>query len=284
MEEIISANKDLIDLVVQILLIVLPILITWFIRTYVKGTQAERDVAAVMRLSNTAIDYVENLDKQGTFDELALSPDFSKSLHKLGVATDWMDTELQRNGINMSSDDASKWIQAEFQKRVGGVQMGSALAELAETAVQTIRSLEKNGIIVIPEGTDRIAFLAQLAADWVVTQLAKVKGGKITREQAMVWVSAALIENLQTELIANGSPTSPTPQPSLQTTLESLAQQAIAFTKQAKDTGHLNVQAGSSGGDVDLNVATAWLLTEVARQGLMVSTDEIAQAVRNAYS
>ena len=46
--------------------------------------------------------------------------------------------------------------------------------------------------------------------------------------------------------------------------------------------GQLSVRPGTSGEDVERDVATAWLLTEVAKQGLAVSSTQITQAVTNA--
>ena len=120
MENVVEPTDQILDIVLQMVLIVTPILITWFLQTYVRGTKAERDIAATVRLSNTAIDYVENLDRRGALD---LPPDTSKGLHKLSLATEWMDGELQRAGIKMTDDEAAQWISAEFQNRMGGVRM-----------------------------------------------------------------------------------------------------------------------------------------------------------------
>ena len=276
MPEVISPNKDLIDLIAQVLIIVIPVLITWFIRTYVKGTRVEKDLAAITRLSNTAIDYAENLDKQGAFDQLELSPDVSKGLHKLKVASAWMESELGRNGIKMSDEDASRWIQAEFQNRVGGIKMAATMAELAETAVRLIQTMERSGAITLSAEVDRIAVLTGLAADWLVTQFALQKGGTITREDALIWTRAALVDTLDAQPGAQA-----THQPT-NIRLAELAHQAVDFMEKAGVSGQLKIKPGATGGDVGLNVATAWLLTEVARQGLEVDIDQVAEAVRAA--
>src|SRR3972149_5306826 len=118
MQPPVSPDKDWLDILVQLLVVVIPILLSWFVRTYVKSSTAEKEVAAIVRLSNAAIDFVENLDKRG---ELALPPDVKKGSHKLKLAAEWMESELKRAGISVTDDEAKKWIASEFQKRMGGV-------------------------------------------------------------------------------------------------------------------------------------------------------------------
>lgn len=269
MEQILNENKDLVDLVVQVLLIVLPILITWFIRNYVRGSVAERDMAAIVNLSNSAIDLVENLDNTG---QLTLPPETSKGVHKLQLAGQWLEGELKRAGIKMSDEEAQKWVSAEFQKRVGTTQMTGTLAELARTAIERVQNLERNGAIEIPPGTERVTFLGGLAADWVVAHYAQ-KGATISRDEAMVWVTSELVQALQS--VGAGIPTS--------AQLADLANQALAFLDGLKGSGELNVKPGTADADVDLDIAMAWLLTEAAKQGLEVTPNQIADAITTAF-
>jgi hypothetical protein len=268
MDQVTDQTNQILNLIVQVVIIVAPILITWFIRTYVQGTKSEHDIAAIMRLSNSAIDYVENLDNRG---DLKLDPDISKGVQKLQIAGSWLESELNRTGISMTDEDAQKWISSEFQKRIGEVRMVGLLAELAKTAVGMVNNLEQNGLLKIPPGADRVTHQAELAADWVVAQYAE-KGAAITREEALTWVRAELLKTLQTvndERPANIQ-------------LRELAQQAVAFLNGLKKSGRLAVQSGSFGGDVEADIATAWLLTEAAKQGLTVNSDQIAETIKAA--
>ena len=93
------------DIVVQIVIVILPIVLSWFLRSYVRGTTAEKEIAAIAKLANNAINYVENLDNRGA---LNLPSDVSKGLHKLGLAGGWLENELGRAGISISNDEAQK--------------------------------------------------------------------------------------------------------------------------------------------------------------------------------
>ena len=288
MNEFISSNKEVIDLLVQILIIIIPILLTWFLRTYVKGTMRERDLAAIVNLSNTAIDYVENLDKQGHLEEtvkaLNLPSEVTGGVRKLYVAGDWLEKELKRNDITISDQDARNWINAEFQKRLGGVQMSSKMDDLARTAVNTIYGLLQQGTIELPQDKDQLTYLVELAADFFITQYTAETGGSISQEQALTWVRSAMISYLNGQGIA--TPLAPALVPGTNATVEErlafLALQAIVKVEELVANGRLHVQPGNRGGDVRLNVATAWLLTEVVNQNIEVTVDQIGEAVLKA--
>lgn len=262
-----TENAALIDTILQLLLIIIPIFITWYIRTYVKGTTAEKKVAAIVNIANAAMDYTEALDNRGEFDTLKLSPEFSKGLHKLNLASEWMEQELKRSGIEISNEEAQKWITSEFQKRVGDVQMVGSIAESACAAIELVQSLERNGLIELPPDADRVAQLAELAADWVVAQLAQ-QGVSISRQEALIWVRAELLNAIQMQI-----DTLPTNE-----RLANLANQAVIFLKELKDSGQLVI----SGKNVETDIATAWLLTEAAKQGLLVTTGDVASALNVA--
>jgi hypothetical protein len=241
MDQFFEQTNQILELIVQVVLIVAPILITWFIRNYVQGTRAEKDIGAIMRLSNSAIDYVENLDKRG---DLNFNPDVSKGVQKLQLAGNWLESELNRAGISMTDEDAQKWISSEFQKRLGEVRMVGLLAELSRTAVSMVNNLEQNGLIEIPPDAERIKHHADLAADWVVAQYAK-EGAAISREEALIWVRAELLKTLQ--IVNNERPTN--------VQLQELAKRAVAFLKGLKESGRLVVQSGSFGGNEGYTVS-----------------------------
>ncbi len=266
MAQPVSFDKDILDVVIQVLLIVLPILITWFIRTYVRGAKSERDIAAIVRLSNVAIDYVENLDKRG---DLTLPPDISKGAAKLSAAGEWLEAELKRAGIKISNDEARKWIAAEFQKRVGDVRMVGTIAQLAKDSVDTILRLDQSGIVSLPSEIERVAYLSGLAADWIVAELAKL-GGSISREEALIWARAELANRMGAQISGLGTPVQ-----SVQDRLDQLAKQAVNFVEELKIQGQIAVP----GEEMEADLAVAWLLTESAKQGLAVNSAQIADAL-----
>src|SRR5215216_6346630 len=107
MQEVVTPNKDLLDILVQVIVLVIPIVLSWFIRTYIRSSTVENNLAAITRMSNAAIDYVENLDKRG---DLALPPEVKKGGYKLKLASQWLESELQRAGIKIDDEQASKWV------------------------------------------------------------------------------------------------------------------------------------------------------------------------------
>ena len=269
MDAPISPTKDLLDSLVQLMVIVIPVLISWFVRTYLRDRGAEPKVAAITRMANSAIDYAENLDKRG---ELNLPPDVRKGLYKLQLAGDWLEDELKRVGISMTDEEAKKWIASEFQRRMGSsVSMVGHISSVTKEAVEMVQTMARNNVIAIPPNIDRFSYLAGLAADWVVTQTAQV-GMNTSREEAMTWVRAELFKLLPSGGFPSGDP------------LVDLARQAIAFLDDLKARGQFSIRPGEGGASMEADLATAWVLTEAAKQGLSVSSDQIVQAVRQALS
>ena len=261
-----TAINDLLNVLIQLLIVVLPVVVTWFIRMYVKNTSIEPKVAVITRLANSAIDYVENLDKRG---DLSLPPGARKGTHKLQLAGEWLIGELERQGINMTDDEAKKWVASEFQKRMGGVQSVDKIATVTKTAVEMIQTMIDSKLVNIPPEVDRFSYLAGLAADWVIAQLAE-NGTTVTREQALTWVRAELFNSLQIGEIPTADP------------LDGLVRQAISFLEEMKAQGKLTIQPGASRTDVEIDIATAWVLTEATKQGLSVTPDRILQKVTAA--
>jgi hypothetical protein len=270
MENTSSNVQQILDIVIQILIIVIPIVISWYVRTYVRGSVAEKDIAAIVRLSNSAIDYVENLDHRGA---LNLPPEAKKGSLKLKIAGEWLEQELQRSNIAITDEEAQQWISSQFQKRVGDVKMVGNLSQLAKTAVELIKNLEQNDLINLPSEVDNIAYSASLAADWLIAQAAAT-GVNVTREEAIIWVRAEILRALQIE--TNSLPTNEQ--------LGKLAQQAISFMKELKADGRLSIQTSATGQNMEMDIALAWLLAESAKRGLAVSTDQITQALNQAIA
>jgi hypothetical protein len=250
------------EVAVQVIILVVPAVAAWLLRRYVKSSAGGNTIATISRMANAAIDYAENLDRRG---ELPLPPDARKGAEKLRIASRWLSGELARAGIRVQDAEAQKWVAAEFQRRVGDVRPVAALAELSAAAVQMVQGLEQHRLISPPPGADRADYMAGLAADWLVAQLARQKGATIGREEALSWVRAELVSQLQGQLgtLPQGD------------RLARLAQGAAAFLEQLKASGRL----ANTSAAMDADVATAWLLTEAARQGLDVDGAQIVAAL-----
>lgn len=268
MAEFIAQNKPLIDSLFQLVIVVVPVVITWFIRTYVRASSKQNQIAATVRLANAAIDAIENMDRTG---RLVLPPDVEKGGYKLKLATEWLESELNRNGIQMSTPDAEKWVAAEFQQRVGGVRSVGTIAELTKQAVDMIQDLGRNKLIDIPPDVDRTLYMTGLAADWLLARLAE-NGVSITQDEAMSWVRAELLQRMGT----------PTATLASDLPLTDLAQHAIAFVNQLKASGTLRVRPGAPNEDIENDLAIAWALTEAAKQNMSVSSEQVADAVASA--
>lgn len=123
--------SESINLVFQILMLMLPIaaaLIVWFLRTYVRSTKAEKTLATIVRVSNAAIDFAEDLDQRGELAKYLKAwnvPDdmvgvAKNGLKKIQLAGHWAESEFARLGIKLSNTEAQAWIAAEYQRRQGG--------------------------------------------------------------------------------------------------------------------------------------------------------------------
>lgn len=261
MEQVTEPTQEILNLIVQVVLITVPILVTWFIRNYVRGTQAQQSIAAITRLSNEAIDYVENLDRTGQLD---LPSDVTKGTHKLAMAGKWAETELNRAGIKMSSEEAVQWIGAQFQQRVGDVRPVSTMVELARSAVDLIISLEQKGLLTVPPEADRVAFLVGLAADRVRAELAEKKLTAVS-EDIVAMVRAEWLKRLEIQIVETET---------AEFTMGKLVEQTVGFLNQLEADQRL----ASSEENIKRDLAIAWMLVEATKRGFKVSPAEIAQA------
>ncbi len=263
-EQITQTAGQLVGILAQLALVVFLALITWLIRSYVKGARAEREVTAIIQLSNAAIDYVENLDKRG---DLARSPTLSKETAKLMIASEWLVKESRRAGTAITSAAAQEWIRSQFQKRVGEVMMAGTMRELARDALDLVERPMEGDLVGIPQETGRFVFLCQLAADWIVTQMGE-RGATTTPETALSWVRAELLKRLAVRATGEEG----------QVGLDWLIEQSVAFVSDLRAGDRLPSDDSNAARDL----ATAWILLEVAKRGLPFTPQEIVTAVRFA--
>lgn len=268
--------QQIVEIIFQVAVIAIPILLPLLIQTYrkyVQNTTTDTQLAAIIRLSNTAIDFVEDLDKRGELEpmlqRLNLPPEVinaSKGVQKLSLAGHWLEDELKRAGVEITNEKAQEWVAAEFRKRVGDVKMGATVAKYVQEGVKLVQDLDRQGLVELTPTTGRMAQLAGLAADWAVTQLDQ-EGVSVSREDILSRVRAEFLQSQQAQAVALQLP------PGEQ--LVALAQQAIAFVE-GRQPGNQLAELSS------VQLAAAWVLTEVLKQGLNVSPDQIAESVKTA--
>jgi hypothetical protein len=275
MQEFLSSNKDLLDVLIQLLIVIIPILLTWFIRTYVKSTEQQKRLATIVHLSNAAIDYAEDLQKRGDLDDYlhkwGLSDDViqhtSSGIQKLNIAGKFAEQELDRMGIKVTDEEAQAWIAAEFQKRIGDIGRTRGVDQRIREALSLLQALQQSGMISLPTDTYQATQLADHVASWAIAQ---TNGGveDVLREGAVATV--------KTELAPEAAPPAGAAEVSPETQLRDLARQSVAYVEQLKRERKLTLS--------ETDLAVAWMLTEVTQQGLNVTPDQIAAAVRAAFA
>lgn len=268
--------SETLDRVFQVIMLILPIVAavaTWFLRTYVKSAKVEKDVAAIVRLSNAAIDFAEDLDKRGELGKYLKMWDMpedvisltSNGLKKLSLAGKWLESELGRQGIQVTDEEAKAWIASQFQSRVGDIGRERGIAARTEEAVSLLNALQQSGLITLPADGTRVAMLGDAVANWVIGQL-DAGEADILREEALARVEGQLVLKPQASA-------EPVPSP-LESQLTDLARQSVQYVEQLKASHQLTLPA--------VDIALAWVLTEVTKRGLPVTTDQIASEVHAA--
>jgi hypothetical protein len=272
-----SNISETLDRVFQIIMLLLPVVAavaTWFLRTYVKSAKVEKDVAAIVRLSNAAIDFAEDLDKRGELgkylemwnmpeDVIGLT---SNGLKKLNLAGKWLESELGRQGIQMTDEEAKSWIASQFQGRVGDIGRERGIAERTQEAASLLQALQQSGLIALPADGTRVAMLGDAVANWIVGQLGKEETGPL-REQALARFESQLVVQPQ---VSAGPATPP-----VESQLADLARQSVQYVEQLEASHELTLPRA--------DIAVAWVLTEVTKRGLAVTAEQIAGAVHAAF-
>jgi hypothetical protein len=279
MIDIIEENKDLLDLLIQLLIIVLPIVLTWFARTYVKSEQAQKRMGSIVRLANIAIDYAEDLDKRGDLDKYLrmynlpqeIIDHTSRGIQKLNLAGVFVEQELAKIGVEVTNEEAKAWIASEFRSRVGDIGKERTAVTRAQEAVVILQNLDQSGLIDLPDDVDQALHIADRIADWILEQTDGEDDPVVQHEVRL---------RVRRELLGNGTPTGNTPPPSPKapsgTDLETLAQEAVRYVEELKQSHDLTLP--------ESDVAAAWILTEVTKRNIPVTTDQIARAVREAMA
>lgn len=262
-------NQALFNGLVDLVMIGAPIFITWFIRNYVKSASDEKKLALASELANLSIGYVEDLHKNGRLNDILknfnLSDEFiegaSTGLKKLHLASATLETELEKRGIKMTREEAEKVIRGEFQKVAEGLEAKHDITNRAKELIELITILREAGVIPDLKTPAGPAALLPQAAQFI-------EGSSTPAPQP-----AQLIEALPND---QPSPPPEPPLPSTETHLAELARQSVAYVDELKSIKQLTLPEG--------DIAAAWILTEVTKQGLEVNTEQIANAVYEAFA
>jgi hypothetical protein len=273
--QFVNDNPEFFKLVVQLLILVIPFILTWYARTYVKSSEQQKKLGAIVHLSNAAINYAEDLQKRGDLDgylrKWGFSDDViqhtSSGIQKLNIASKFAQQELEDMGIKMTDEEVQAWIAAEFQKRIGDIGRARGVDQRTREALSLLQALQQSGMISLPADSYQATQLADQVASWAITQ---TNGGMedVLREGAVATV--------KTELAPEVAPPAGPAEVSPETQLRDLARQSVAYVEQLKRDHTLTLP--------ETDIAVAWMLTEVTQRSLNVTPHQIAAAVRAAFA
>jgi hypothetical protein len=314
--------NQLLQLLVQIVIVVVPILLSWFARNYVKSSADQKKLGLITSVAQLAVDYAEDLGQRKEVDDalqkLGLPPDqianLSSGLKKLNVASHWMSDQLAQVGIKATPEEAKAWVASEFQRQMGGVAAAQPAAETVKQVTGLIDQLDKQGLIQMPAGAAEMTQFVNFLANWVVTQLGALDPDKkaLQHEQAVVLLNAKLAEKAaggptETHSVQPVHPVQPTLYvqpvqpvwPAVDThpigdeptvTVKPVAvtpptDGSLAGFVQGALTYVADLKASNAGIKVsDRDIAVAWILVHAAEQGCNFASQDIAAAVTNALA
>ena len=258
---VLAQSDTLMSLLTQVVLVVVPIFLTWFARNFVKTNEQQKELGIIARLANAGIDYAEDVDKrgevQGFYDLLKLSPaarvETSKGLQKLQLAGNWLVAELEKRGIKTTEQDAQKWVAAEFQNRIGSVSVVRPAAEISKDVANLIDELDRKGLIQLPANLAQVNDLTLSLANWIVDRVGDSSPEKreLQRQEAVTTLRSKIEEKAALSAPGGGSADDQK--------LRDLTSAAVAYVQQIKTQYTLTMP--------ERDVAAAWLLTEITKQG-----------------
>lgn len=270
----ILGNQSLLESLVNLVIIILPMVITYYLRNYVKSTQDEKRVALMTQLASTAIGYVEDLDHNGQLDKILQSLNLpetviqstSQGFKKLNAATKVLQTELEKRGITITTEDAQGVIRGEFQKLTGQLGVERDIFVRTQEVIALLKDLQQTGLVNLPDDVEQLTQLSGRLVDWAALQLDQ------RQENANRQAALALA---QTGLLVNQPPQATSSAILPETRLVQIAQQVVSQVNDLKTT--------LAPGITETEIVISWVLTEALKQGLQVSPEEINKAVQQAF-
>lgn len=163
-------------------------------------------------------------------------------------------------GIDITEEEAQKWVAAEFQKRMAGLNFPLEQLEKLQSLLLLLQTLDQ---------------------DKLQAFLANVRPPAPQRHKPLPQDDLTVVEpEPSTQLPATTPPPAPTApeagiEPSLENELAGLAWQAVKYVETLKIDRQLTVP--------EIDIATAWMLTEVTKQGLNVTPEQIAREIHLAF-
>lgn len=251
-----TIDLNIIGSVGQLILAAFAGFASYLLQKYVRGTSAERYVATITEVVRQGTRYVERLDGDG---KLNLGPEESKGLKKLALATEYVKQQIDKAGLkSISEDEIHQWINAELQRQMGSEIMPvRAIAAAAQESIGTISALLNMGRIDLPPGTTRESYIAELAADRIVARVKNEHNTNLARSDALAAAWNELVNSL------SGGPVD-------------LAEKAFTYLSDLKAKGKLALIPGIR----EEEIAAAFMLTEALKEGVALSSDEIAHALK----
>ncbi len=265
MPPIFSSTQAFLTFLVQVLLLIVALFAAWMFSRYLRSVLAQNRLSAIRRLAEVAVDYVEHLDGRG---ELSAPVRTDRAARKRELAAQWLVGRLKDEGVRISTEQAQTWIAAEMHRRVGSLPPVEKVAELARTSVELAQRLEQAHLVATPANVNASAYLAGLSADWLAVEAAKL-GVNLQREQALAYVRGVTLE----KLVARAN------QVTIEDPLTRLAWEAVEYMENLKASGKQTIRPGAGGGNLEMDITTAWMITEVTRRGLAVTADQISDAL-----
>ena len=290
---LISEDKDLIDLAVQVMVILIPIILTWIIANYVKLARAEKRLNIIVELADAAVGYAQDLDERGALERVLddwraaseVKTDASKGVKKLNLAAKWLRYELRDRGIKMTDEEAQRWIASEFQKRARGIRVDRNTTQPVKDVIEVLNLLSELGPIELSasriQNGSQVNQVKEPTVDILEPDEQDIPEIVVNRPISVIepdlHQSSDPSVNSIRSIAPLLSPSSTSPVTlTLEQQLEILADEAIYYVESLKTTYELTLP--------EIDIAAAWVLTEVTKRGLAVTTNQIAYAVQAALA
>jgi len=270
--------QDVYQLVTSLLVIAIPVALSWYARNYMKSAESQKRIGVISSLANTAINYAEDCDQRGerelAYNSLNLPASLSNNPtpanQKLYLASDWLAQELKRMGIKrVSPEEATRWVGAEYQKNMGGLQPLHSVSALTDLATDLIKQLGRNGNIKLPANTLDAVVLIQSIADWAASQAGDVNNDKALQRDAVM----ARISPSSLMMTTSASQSANKISPEIRLTL--LARRATEFVAELQKQGKLRMP--------DKDTAKAWIIQQAQLDDIPVTLEAIDNALAKAF-
>jgi hypothetical protein len=268
---------------------------------YIQSLRDEKKLSAIVQVANAAINYAEDLDRRGDLDNILSGLDLpqrylrphSIGIKKLYVAGKWVEDELNRMGIEMTDKEAQRWVAAEFQNRVTGLSLTPERLAHIQEIWPLLQNLDQDKLAALSTlGSSQATFGDEpsrqqdplpVEPDTSTTEVepdtstTEIEPDASTTEVEPDTSTTEVEPDASTKEVEPDHPSQDQvvgSEPTLENNLAVLAQQAIDYVETLKATRELAVP--------ERDIAIAWMLTEVTKQGLNVTPDQIAREFHQA--